>query len=48
MKRKVEITKDNPVGLIKGEVKNLDTNIADALIKANQAKVYKEKTVKTD
>lgn len=48
MKKKIEIIKDNPIGLKKGEVKNLDVNVANSLIKANQAKIYKEKQSKTD
>jgi len=47
-KIKVEIIKDDPIGLVKGDIKNLDVNIADDLVKSKQAKYYKEKTVKID
>ena len=42
-KIKVEITKDDPIGLKKGEVKNLDPLTAKRLIENKQAKLYKQK-----
>jgi len=42
-KIKVEITKDDPIGLKKGQVKNLSPVLANALIKNKQAKLYKPK-----
>lgn len=40
---KVEITKDDPIGLKKGQVKNLEPVLANRLIKNKQAKLFKPK-----
>lgn len=44
-KIRVEITKDDPIGLNKGDIKNLSPIVANALIKNKQAKLYKQKEV---
>lgn len=46
LKIKVEITKDDPIGLKKGEVKTLAPLLANQLIKNKQAKLYKQKEEK--
>lgn len=40
---RVEITKDNPIGLKKGDLRNLKKGHANRLIKRGMAKLYKEK-----